>query len=305
MKRSTQAFLQEARQLDGYSFWNLIHGYVYARWPYLYIGIGVGEHPIARAYQRIQSRFRAATSDESKASRKGQGMADTYHGKVLLPASARSLVMVQEDVDLRNLEHIIPYPTARDIVIQNPDHIVVIECPCRSARENPCLPIDVCMIIGEPFASFILEHHPHRSRSLSREEAVRILEEEHERGHVHHAFFKDAMLGRFYAICNCCSCCCGAIQSVRNGSQMITSSGYLAYVDEELCIGCESCSDACNFNALDYVDGIAQVDPDACMGCGICVEHCTEGALRLELEPSKGVPLEITKLMEAAIQGAA
>jgi hypothetical protein len=26
--------------------------------------------------------------------------------------------------------------------------------------------------------------------------------------------YKDAMLGRFYAICNCCSCCCGAMEAL-------------------------------------------------------------------------------------------
>jgi hypothetical protein len=26
-------------------------------------------------------------------------------------------------------------------------------------------------------------------------------------------YYKDAMLGRFYAICNCCACCCGAMQA--------------------------------------------------------------------------------------------
>jgi hypothetical protein len=26
-------------------------------------------------------------------------------------------------------------------------------------------------------------------------------------------YYKDAMLGRFYATCNCCSYCCGAMQA--------------------------------------------------------------------------------------------
>jgi tRNA (Thr-GGU) A37 N-methylase len=31
--------------------------------------------------------------------------------------------------------------------------------------------------------------------------------------------YKDAMLGRFYAICNCCSCCCGAMQAHQKARQ--------------------------------------------------------------------------------------
>ena len=101
--------------------------------------------------------------------------ADGYHGKVMPLEAAIQLVTVQEDVDLGDLEQIIPYPVARDIVLQNPDHIVVLECPCRTARENPCQPLDVCLIVGEPFASFVVEHHPQRSRWISQTEAVDIL----------------------------------------------------------------------------------------------------------------------------------
>ena len=68
--------------------------------------------------------------------------------------AARQLVMVNEPVNLPDLEHIIPYPRARDIIMHNPDHIAVLDCPCRSARQNPCLPLDVCLIVGEPFAGF-------------------------------------------------------------------------------------------------------------------------------------------------------
>jgi NAD-dependent dihydropyrimidine dehydrogenase PreA subunit len=301
MKRSTQWFFQEGRKLDDYSLFDFLHGYVYARWPYLYIGIGLGEHPIAKTFMHVRSMVSRRQPTEHTQNKKKGGMADTYHGKVLLPESAHTLVQVQKDIDLRDLEHVIPYPIARDIVLKNPDHIVVLECPCRSVREDPCLPLDVCMIIGEPFASFVLEHHPEKSRPLSREQAVRLLEQERERGHVHHAFFKDAMLGRFYAICNCCSCCCGAIQSVRNGSPMLTSSGYLAHVDESRCIGCASCLEVCNFDALRIENSVITIIDAKCMGCGICVEACLEGALRLEREPTKGVPLEIVKLMDASV----
>jgi ferredoxin len=157
------------------------------------------------------------------------------------------------------------------------------------------------MIVGEPFASFVLEHHPDRSKTITSEEAVTLLQQEQERGHVHHAFFKDAMLGRFYAICNCCSCCCGAIQAMRNGSPMITSSGYVAVVEDEFCIGCELCQDACNFEALSSIDGVTHVQDSLCMGCGLCVETCQEDAIHLKLDSSRGIPLEITSLMEEAV----
>ena len=42
------AFTREARRTPGFSFFDWLHGVVYARWPYLYIGIGIGEHPWAK-----------------------------------------------------------------------------------------------------------------------------------------------------------------------------------------------------------------------------------------------------------------
>ena len=80
------------------------------------------------------------------------GFADTYHGKVVTLAAATQLVSVKRDIDLGDLEHIVPYATARDIVLQHPDHIVAMVCPCRATRAQPCLPMDVCLVVGEPFA---------------------------------------------------------------------------------------------------------------------------------------------------------
>ena len=306
---STRAFFHEGRHTPGYSFLGWLHGYVYGRWPYLYIGVGTGEHRLARFLAplgekllRLLMRRPAADSPTSPSPESGDSIAfaDTYHGKVVPLEAATHLVMVQEEVNLTNLEQVIPYSRARDIVLRNPDHIVALECPCRSVRPNPCLPLDVCLIIGEPFASFVAEHHPRRSRWLSSGEAVEILHAEHERGHVHHAFFKDAMLGRFYAICNCCDCCCGAMQAWHNGVPMLAASGYRSQVDTDVCIGCGDCSNLCQFGALSADDGVAVVDAALCMGCGVCVSHCTQGALSLVRDPSKGEPLEIRELMASA-----
>jgi ferredoxin len=146
----------------------------------------------------------------------------------------------------------------------------------------------------------VAEHHPRRSRWITQEEAVEVLEAEHKRGHVHHAFFKDAMLGRFYAICNCCSCCCGAMQAHRNDTPMLASSGYVSQIDEALCIGCGECAEICPFAAITVPDGHAVVDISACMGCGVCVDKCEQGAVSLMRDASKGEPLEIEALIARA-----
>jgi ferredoxin len=304
LKPATRAFTQEARHTPGYSTFDWLHAYVYARWPYLYIGIGAGHHPLARVIGpvvRLVGRLFPPRSDNGS---EPPTFADTYHGKVVPLEAATQLVTVAEDIDLGDLEQIIPYTQARDIVFKNPDHIVVLECPCRAVRPNSCEPLDVCLVIGEPFASFVAEHHPLRSRWLSQQEAVDILKAEHERGHVSHAFFKDAMLGRFYAICNCCSCCCGAVQAHERGTPMLAPSGYVALVDGDLCASCGLCADYCQFKAISVDSGHAVVDVAACMGCGVCVSKCMQEAISLLRDPSKGEPLEIQKLMAAAGQAA-
>ncbi|RMF61885.1 MAG: 4Fe-4S ferredoxin, partial [Calditrichaeota bacterium] len=263
-------------------------------------GVGTGEHKWTPFFKRLWGLIqvfkpRTEIVDENK------DAADGYHGKVVPFEQAKQLVSIKKPIEIRNLEKILPYERAKDIVMKNPDHIAVLECPCRAARKNPCKPLDVCIIVGEPFVSFILEHHPEKARKITSDEAIRIIREEDERGHVHHAFFKDAMLQRFYAICNCCSCCCGAMQAMRNGIPMLAPSGYILKIDQEQCKGCGECIEYCQFEALSMVDGKAQVDEEACMGCGVCVEKCKRHAHELILDSRRGEPLEIEKLMEQVV----
>ena len=295
IRASTRRFIAEARRLKSVSLFDILHGYVYQRWPYFYIKVATGEHLLSRFFTTwVQPLAGLAPKRAARAGgRFARSFADSYHGKVLPLRSASRLVSIGRDINRGDLEKVIPYTRARDLVLENPDHIVVLDCPCRAARPHGCEPRDVCLIVGEPFASFVEEHHHGRSRRINADEAVRILTEEDERGHVHHAFFKDAMLGRFYAICNCCSCCCGAMAAHRHGIPMLASSGFVCVVDLSLCQGCGQCVEFCQFGALSLTDGTSSVSADDCMGCGVCVSKCEQGALSLRADERNGIPMEI------------
>jgi ferredoxin len=297
-KPSTRAFWEQAKARPDFSLAGWLHGYVYGRWPYLYIAVGTGRHPLTRLFKPLYRLFKGPPDSSDQSSRiSGKiAFANGYHGKVMPLEQARKLVSINRNIDLGDLEQVIPYASARDIVLQNPDHIVALECPCRASRHSPCLPLDVCLIVGEPFAGFIAEHHPKRARRISRQEALDILSAEQKRGHVHHAFFKDVMLGRFYAICNCCACCCGAMQAQRNGVPMLAASGYVCAIDQEKCKQCGLCVKQCQFSALKLDGERLTLNTARCMGCGVCVATCPTQALKLMRDPGKGIPLDIHQL---------
>jgi Pyruvate/2-oxoacid:ferredoxin oxidoreductase delta subunit len=297
----SRSFFQTAKEIPNFSLFDKLHGYVYLRWPYLYIGVAKGDHPLSKIIKpvvKIISWFFPPPDTEDP---NRNAFAEGYHGKVVPTDAAKQLVTVQEDICIPDLEQVIPYEKARSIIMVNPDHIVALECPCRSSRDNPCLPLDVCLVIGEPFASFVIEHHPRRARWVDQNEAVEILEAERDRGHVSHAFFKDAMLERFYAICNCCECCCGAMQAHRSGTPMLASSGYFAQVNKNQCKACGECSQYCQFGAIQTMDDYSKINPEMCMGCGVCVSHCKQEAISLAIDERKGIPLEIHKLLADAV----
>ena len=47
------------------------------------------------------------------------------------------------------------------------------------------------------------------------------------------------------------------------------------------CLGYGSCVDACPFDAIHIVDGIAVVDKEACKACGKCVDACPKHLIEL------------------------
>ena len=96
-----------------------------------------------------------------------------------------------------------------------------------------------------------------------------------------------------------CACCCGAFQAHQFGSPML-SSGFSAAVNTQLCEGCGTCRDLCQFSAIEINNKIAIVNREACFGCGVCVDVCENYAISLNLDPDRGIPLEIKKLINEA-----
>ena len=52
-----------------------------------------------------------------------------------------------------------------------------------------------------------------------------------------------------------------------------------AKVNEEKCVGCETCVSACPVSAIAMKDGAASVDESKCIDCGACVAGCPAEAI--------------------------
>jgi hypothetical protein len=66
-------------------------------------------------------------------------ISETYHSKVVRLDDAAKLITFNKNIELRNLDQVLPYRYAKDIILKNPQNIVVYECPCRAQKSDPCI----------------------------------------------------------------------------------------------------------------------------------------------------------------------
>src|SRR5450759_3322377 len=106
---STQRLFEESHTVP-----EAMHGYVYARFPKPYV--------------------KFLLTPKNKVTHEGvQNLATHYHSKVLTHEHARAIVTLNRDIPLQDLEQIVPYPVARNLVLHGPPDVVAYECPCRHA----------------------------------------------------------------------------------------------------------------------------------------------------------------------------
>lgn len=193
-----------------------------------------------------------------------------------------------------------PYEKVSEYIRQA-EHISVSTCYCRHFGEllgEPCdKPKENCMAFG-PNARFA--HERGYGRLISREEALKILDDAEEAGLVH----MSSNTARYIDfICNCCPCHCGILRSFSkmNMPSLGAVSNFRLEVDEEACIGCGDCVERCPMEALRVEDELVRVDRARCIGCGLCNSACPSEALSMgRIEEGPAPPWD-HKALDASI----
>ncbi len=186
--------------------------------------------------------------------------------------------------------HVLDHERA-SAVVRGAKAIGVSTCYCRHKASHlgrACdAPMDICMTFGRT-ADALARHG--NARRVEAGECLDLLEQARERGLVQ---FGENVREKVSFICNCCGCCCEAMQAARRFSFMkpVHTTSYLPLLSAEACNGCGKCVNACPVEALGLVSAHdpqrragkkARLDADRCLGCGVCVRACAKAAIRLE-----------------------
>jgi electron transport complex protein RnfB len=198
------------------------------------------------------------------------------------------VIPVNETV--RNDMEIHPFESAADFV-SNAKAWGVLDCICRVQKKligDPCdHPIDICMTFSQQPGAF--DGNP-VIKALTQEEALATLQRAADAGLVHTV--SNSQDGNAY-ICNCCTCSCGILRGMAEMgiANVVARSAFVNTVDPEVCAGCETCIDYCQFNALSLrpEDPYIQINETRCVGCGVCVPTCPDHALSLVRRPESEI----------------
>ena len=217
---------------------------------------------------------------------------DEYYENVMAPVIGKAkkpifrVLPVDETIDIEGRTKVLPFEEVANIV-NKAYKIAVAPCVCRKRARRCDHPSEVCLSFDLAADMTIKRGH---GRKINKKEAIEVLKIAEEAGLVHCVDNKQKGL---MFICNCCSCACGAVRAatVHGYSNAIVPSRYQAQLNEEACIGCGTCVDKCQFNAITLEDK-AIIDLTKCFGCGNCATNCSEEAITLiEIRSPDHVPV--------------
>ncbi len=203
---------------------------------------------------------------------------EAFHKIMMVDPSVHRVIPVERSIPV-NID-VMPYEKA-STYLDEANSWGVLNCICRVQKkligEGCDHPIENCLVFSAKVNAF---DRTDDIRSLTKEEALQILEEANKAGLVHST--NNAQKDVNY-ICNCCTCSCGVLRgmSEKGCLDAVSASDFFASVDDKLCNGCEVCIDRCQFNALKMQDGISTVNTKFCVGCGLCVTTCCTEAITL------------------------
>lgn len=161
----------------------------------------------------------------------------------------------------------------------------ILECICRKKKTiagTPCQSTDrkeTCLAVSHT-AKMVLKCDA--GRSISRDEALAIIEENQKEGLV----LQPSNTEKAEFICSCCGCCCGMLSIHKKLPIPLDfwATNYIAVVDKTICVGCGKCEKACQVSAVsvDQQNEHAIVNLNRCIGCGVCIGGCPASAIALD-----------------------
>ncbi len=238
--------------------------------------------PFAVGFYEEQER----TMDEELARLFEDYMQQTFEIVLGIEPQLHRVVPVNETIQTDMEVH--PYESIVDIVATKKAWCV-FDCMCRKQKVligDPCQhPVELCMAFSEIPGAFDGNSH---YKALTQEEAVATLQRASDAGLVHTVSNSQKGIGY---ICNCCTCSCMMLRGISDMgiANTVARSAFVNEVYADVCNGCETCLDYCQFDALSIEDGIAAVSVVACLGCGVCVPSCDTEALNLVRRPEQEV----------------
>ncbi|SDL34893.1 4Fe-4S dicluster domain-containing protein [Sarcina sp. DSM 11001] len=204
-------------------------------------------------------------------------------------------VFVNEPVLMtEKTNHILDYERATHI-IEDADFIGVGTCFCRHKNYHlgiPCklnAPMETCLTFGNVARS--LAEHGGYTRPIDKSEALEILEMSYGYNLVQ---MGENVRERPAFMCNCCGCCCEALEAVRRFAPMqpIATTNYLPKINPDECVSCGKCEKVCPILAISMQEREASVDKkkpvideSICLGCGVCARNCPKKAITLQRRP--------------------
>lgn len=201
------------------------------------------------------------------------------------------------------IEHSLPsYEQLEKIINNSPGPFALVSCICRKAHKmggELCKVTsreDTCFGMGEMAQMYINEGW---GREVSRREALEMLRLNQEEGLVFQAEnIKDPKF-----ICSCCGCCCGILTNLKEFPKTVDyfSTNFYAQIDADDCVGCGTCIETCQINAIKMKNEISKVNKRKCIGCGNCVSSCPEQAIQLIKKDEVEIPVDTADELFAKI----
>jgi len=204
----------------------------------------------------------------------------------VIPAVEPTKKSIEVNQDLVVQHQILPYEILKKYLSKYKT-FAIQPCSCRTAAKlsgNPCKCTDenFCVSAGILARKVIKDKV---GEQVSLEKLMEIMKKAEKEGLVHETI-NTSKASMF--ICNCCSCCCGFLKTVKElgNYDSITKSNFEPLWDEEKCTLCDICLNICPMGAIKWIEDspkdTLEFTYDLCIGCGLCASNCPSNAISLK-----------------------